>query len=211
MLTTRVSMHSKRVCAIFILAAAFCAGLWPRCRSGPWKPPTRPADRRHDGPAGLRAVLVCQHYGHRFLPGETVDNRSSDRRPGSRHDLRPLGVVADANGNFTATWYVFSEDLPRHHTPTDLDGESSGLSAQATFTMLIQLTSPLLSPAPSHRQRRCNITYTIVVRNNDVNNDTSASYRHPPSGNNLRIRRLMSPPRTRWIYRNAPAVGGTGR
>src|SRR5207244_8566689 len=43
-------------------------------------------------------------------------------------------VVADANGNFETSWYIFSEDLIGATMQVTGTGQTSGFTASATFT-----------------------------------------------------------------------------
>src|SRR5438105_14747165 len=47
---------------------------------------------------------------------------------------KPWDVVADANGNFETSWYIFSEDLIGATMQATATGQSSNLTASATFT-----------------------------------------------------------------------------
>src|SRR5262249_34208542 len=46
----------------------------------------------------------------------------------------PWEVTADADGNFTTTWFVFSDELANTTLQLTSIGESSALTAQATFS-----------------------------------------------------------------------------
>ena len=46
----------------------------------------------------------------------------------------PWDVVADANGNFETSWYIFSEELIGATMQVTGTGQTSGFTASATFT-----------------------------------------------------------------------------
>ncbi|HTL57694.1 MAG TPA: hypothetical protein VL361_18555, partial [Candidatus Limnocylindrales bacterium] len=73
--------------------------------------------------------------GAGFQPGETVSNIVIQiEGPAAGTAYEPWEVTADADGNFTTTWLVFSDELLNTTLQLTSVGEASGLTAQATFT-----------------------------------------------------------------------------
>src|SRR5881409_3871427 len=73
--------------------------------------------------------------GSGFQPGETVSNQVvqvEGPAPGTAYE--PWGVVADTNGNFATSWYVFSDELLNTTLRLTATGQTSGLIAETTFT-----------------------------------------------------------------------------
>src|SRR5207253_3080272 len=71
--------------------------------------------------------------GTGFTPGETVNMIVVQLSPNPA-SYEPWDVVADANGNFETSWYIFSEDLIGATMQATATGQSSNLTASATFT-----------------------------------------------------------------------------
>jgi hypothetical protein len=71
--------------------------------------------------------------GTGFFPGETVNLIVAESSP-NPGVFEPWNVVADENGSFETTWYVFSEDLIGATLQLTATGQSSGMTASATFT-----------------------------------------------------------------------------
>src|SRR5882762_10224205 len=71
--------------------------------------------------------------GTGFAPGETVNMIVVQVSPNPA-SYEPWDVVADANGNFETSWYVFSEDLIGATMQATATGQTSGFTASATFT-----------------------------------------------------------------------------
>jgi hypothetical protein len=71
--------------------------------------------------------------GTGFTPGETVNMIVVQLSPNPA-SYEPWDVVADANGSFETSWYIFSEELIGATMQVTGTGESSGLTASATFT-----------------------------------------------------------------------------
>src|SRR5439155_22656938 len=71
--------------------------------------------------------------GTGFTPGETVNMIVVQLSPNPA-SYEPWDVVADANGNVATSWYVFSEDLIGATMQVTVTGQTSGLTASATFT-----------------------------------------------------------------------------
>ena len=71
--------------------------------------------------------------GTGFTPGETVNMIVVETAPDPAA-FEPWDVVADANGNFDTSWYIFTEDLIGATMQVTATGQSSNLTASATFT-----------------------------------------------------------------------------
>src|SRR5205814_4317924 len=71
--------------------------------------------------------------GTGFAPGETVNMIVLELAPDPAA-FEPWDVVADANGNFETSWYIFSETLIGAEMQATATGQTSGLTASATFT-----------------------------------------------------------------------------
>src|SRR5258708_15990338 len=76
MMKTKLSAQSKSVCATIILAATFCAGLWPLAASAQDATnapsgPTVTTDRSDYAPFSYVTIT-----GPAFQPGETADNHT---------------------------------------------------------------------------------------------------------------------------------------
>src|SRR5437016_1933928 len=89
-----------------------------------------------DYPPGSTVYIT----GTGFAPGETVtcqvlhvDATVTDNDTSTAH--QPWDVVADDSGNFSTTWYVpLDEDELGATLQLTATGQTSGLTAQATFT-----------------------------------------------------------------------------
>src|SRR5437870_5411781 len=77
--------------------------------------------------------------GSGFQPGETVNMIVVELDP-IQKSFQPWDVVADENGNFQTSWYVFSEDFIGATFQATATGQSSQLTASATFTDATYLT-----------------------------------------------------------------------
>src|SRR5947207_7496407 len=71
--------------------------------------------------------------GTGFQAGETVDMIVVELSP-IQQSFVPWTAVADENGNFQTSWYVFTEDLMGATMQVTGTGELSQLTASATFT-----------------------------------------------------------------------------
>src|SRR5436190_12311900 len=72
-------------------------------------------------------------HGAGFEPGEPVDMIVAETDP-VQQSFEPWTVVADANGEFDTSWYVFSQDFNGATFLATATGETSQLTASATFT-----------------------------------------------------------------------------
>src|SRR5437762_1791633 len=71
--------------------------------------------------------------GTGFTPGETVNMIVVQLSP-IPASYQPWDVVADTNGNINTSWYVFSEELIGATMQATATGQTSNLTASATFT-----------------------------------------------------------------------------
>src|SRR5207248_4465295 len=71
--------------------------------------------------------------GTGFTPGETLNMIVAQLSPNPA-SYEPWNVVADANGNVATSWYVFSENLIGATMQVTGTGQTSQLTASATFT-----------------------------------------------------------------------------
>src|SRR5437870_920960 len=81
--------------------------------------------------------------GTGFAPGEIVNMIVVQLSPNPA-SYEPWDVVADANGNFETSWYIFSEELIGATMQVTGTGQTSGFTASATFTDAV----PPLGVAP---------------------------------------------------------------
>ena len=113
----------------------------------PNEPPTLTTDREDYPP-----FSYVYFHGTGFQPGEKVNmivvELSPD--PGS---FEPWDVEADENGEFDTSWYLFSEHFRGATLQATATGQSSGLTASATFTDAVVLE--LDEDAASHHPTRC--------------------------------------------------------
>src|SRR5262249_29101220 len=71
--------------------------------------------------------------GTGFSPGETVNMVVVQLSPNPA-SYAPWDVVADTNGNFQTSWYIFTEDLIGATMQVTATGQTSSFTASATFT-----------------------------------------------------------------------------
>src|SRR6266536_4916199 len=71
--------------------------------------------------------------GTGFEPGETVNMIVVQLAPNPT-SYEPWDVVADENGNINTSWYISSEELIGATMQVTATGQTSGLTASATFT-----------------------------------------------------------------------------
>ena len=72
-------------------------------------------------------------HGTGFQPGETVNMIVVELTP-NQQSFEPWDVVADENGDFETSWYIFSEEFRGATFQATATGQSSQLTASATFT-----------------------------------------------------------------------------
>jgi len=102
-----------------------------RSSQGPESPNTEPTlttDREDYSP-----YSYVYFHGSGFQPGETVNMIVVELDP-TQQSFEPWDVVADANGNFQTSWYVFSSDFIGATFQATATGQTSQLTASATFT-----------------------------------------------------------------------------
>jgi hypothetical protein len=73
--------------------------------------------------------------GTGFQPGETVNMIVVEIDP-VQQSFEPWDVVADENGNFQTSWYIFSEEFRGATLQATATGQSSQLTASAIFILL---------------------------------------------------------------------------
>ena len=83
--------------------------------------------------------------GTGFQPGETVDMIVVELDP-TQESFEPWDVVADENGEIHTSWYIFSRDFIGATLQATATGESSQLTASATFTDAIGTGTMTVSP-----------------------------------------------------------------
>jgi len=71
--------------------------------------------------------------GTGFAPGETVNMIVVELDP-IQQSFQPWDVVADENGNINTSWYIFTEELIGATMQVTATGQTSNLTASATFT-----------------------------------------------------------------------------
>jgi hypothetical protein len=140
--------------------------------------PTLTTDREDYAP-----YTYVYFTGTGFQPGETVNMIVVETDPDPQ-SFQPWDVVADANGNFQTSWYVFSSDFIGATFQATATGESSQLSASATFTdaaiavvgaaSLANGTGATLSFTPSGLAPG-----NLVIANFQVKGGTAALYPSP--------------------------------
>src|SRR5216117_1391108 len=102
-----------------------------RSSQGPDSPnsePTLTTDREDYPP-----YSYVYFHGSGFQPGENVDMIVVETDP-IQQSFEPWTVVADANGEFDTSWYIFSGDFNGATFQATATGETSQLTASVTFT-----------------------------------------------------------------------------
>jgi len=102
-----------------------------RSAQGPESPneePTLTTDQEDYPP-----LSYVYFHGTGFQPGETVNMIVVELDP-DQQSFDPWDVVADENGEFDTSWYIFSADFLGATFQATATGESSQLTASATFT-----------------------------------------------------------------------------
>src|SRR5262245_61352124 len=106
------------------------------------------------------SVLIT---GTGFLPSEAVNNQVVQvEGPDAGTAYDAWAVVADTNGGFTTSWFVFTEDLLNTKLELTAIGQISGLKAQATFTDAKLWSAHI---APTSANSGVAVTYTLTVTN----------------------------------------------
>ena len=100
-------------------------------------------------------------HGTGFQPGETVDMLVAETDP-IQQSFEPWTVVADDTGSFDTSWYIFSGDFNGATFLATATGQSSQLTASATFTDAQTLQTYVV---PSYAAQSATQTFTIVGQN----------------------------------------------
>src|SRR5436190_9323373 len=125
-------LYEPRASQVFSLAQQRIADqAAQRSAQGPEAPdegPTLTTDRQDYPP-----YSYVYFTGTGFQPGETVNMIVVETDP-IQQSFEPWDVVADADGNFQTSWYVFSQDFLGATFLATATGQTSQLTASATFT-----------------------------------------------------------------------------
>jgi len=102
-----------------------------RSSQGPESPNTEPTltTDREDYPP----FSYVYFHGSGFEPGETVNMIVVETDP-VQQSFEPWDVVADENGEFDTSWYIFSQEFNGATFLATATGETSQLTASCTFT-----------------------------------------------------------------------------
>src|SRR5882724_11797963 len=114
-------------------------------------------------------------HGSGFRPGETVDMIVVETDP-IQQSFQPWTVVADANGEFDTSWYIFSEEFIGATFQATATGETSQLTASCTFT---DATIPFIIAPTFTTPSSGTITFSTIVQNNS-HATGSIQYTVPP-------------------------------
>src|SRR6266566_3581407 len=125
----------KIFCTVIVLSLALAGAVYPtlsvaQAATNAPSGPTVTTDRQDYAPFSYVDIT-----GAGFRSGETVSNQIvqiAGPKPGTAYE--PWEVVADTNGNFVTTWFVFTEDLIGATFQLTSTGESSARTAQARFS-----------------------------------------------------------------------------
>src|SRR5437867_704119 len=98
--------------------------------------------------------------GTGFQPGETVDMIVVETDP-VQQSFEPWTVVADENGNFTTSWYIFSQEFDGATFLATATGETSQLTASCTFT---DAAFSSVEIAPSSVTPGSTVTFSTLVQ-----------------------------------------------
>ena len=77
--------------------------------------------------------------GTGFDPAETVNMIAVELDP-IQQAFQPWDVVADENGDIDTTWYIFSDELIGATMQVTATGQTSALTASATFTDAVNVS-----------------------------------------------------------------------
>ncbi len=111
---------------VFSLATTRAAAARNLQNESPNDAPSLTTDREDYAP-----YTYVYFKGTGFQPGETVNMIVVETNP-NQPSFQPWDVVADANGNFQTSWYVFSSDFIGASFQATATGDSSQLSAVVT-------------------------------------------------------------------------------
>src|SRR5207249_4925667 len=133
-----------------------------RSSQGPDSPNTEPTltTDREDYPP----YSYVYFHGSGFQPGENVDMIVVETDP-VQQSFEPWTVVADANGEFDTSWYIFSQDFNGATFQATATGETSQLTASCTFTdaALPQEIVPSNFPTPASTPYP--VTFQALIQN----------------------------------------------
>src|SRR5262249_49785844 len=101
-------------------------------------------------------------HGTGFEPGETVNMIVVELDP-VQASFEPWEVVADENGEFDTSWYIFSTDFIGATLQATATGDSSQLTASATFTDATGTGTMTVSP-PSASPGSTTNSFTFQFR-----------------------------------------------
>ena len=82
-----------------------------------------------------------------------------------QQSFEPWDVVADENGEFDTSWYIFSSEFIGATFQATATGQSSQLTASATFTDAALI---LAYVAPTYSTQSTAQTFSVVVLNNST-------------------------------------------
>src|SRR5438874_686130 len=102
-------------------------------------------------------------YGTGFQPGETVNMIVVELDP-TQGSFEPWDAVADENGEIYTSWYIFSSDFIGATLQATATGDSSQLTASATFTDANGDGTMTVSPTSVQPNSTGN-TFTFSFRN----------------------------------------------
>src|ERR1041385_3782270 len=105
-------------------------------------------------------------HGAGFQPGETVDMLVAETDP-IQQSFDPWTVVADANGEFDTSWYIYSSEFDGATFLATATGETSQETASATFT---DATTSNIYVTPNYSAQSTPQTFSVVVQNTSASN-----------------------------------------
>ena len=111
-------------------------------------------------------------HGSGFEPGETVDMIVVETDP-VQQSFEPWQVVADENGEFDTSWYIFSEEFIGATFQATATGQTSQLTASATFTDANGDGTMSVSPGSTTPSSTGN-SFTFSFRNETANFNASS-------------------------------------
>src|SRR5438128_4578457 len=121
--------------------------------------------------------------GTGFQPGETVNMIVVELDP-IQQSFQPWDVVADANGNFQTSWYIYSEEFRGATFQATATGQSSQLTASATFTDANFSYSPATQSlnASANGPAVAFTQYVTSPGNNNISFTASLAFSSPNNG-----------------------------
>src|SRR5258706_11208644 len=130
MSTIRESRQPKRACAIVILAAVFCAGLWPVAG---WAQSAVAPILATDKPDYSPGEYVT-FTGAGWQPGETVRIEVYESSVDPFFDEGGVSAIADANGNITNSDLLVHRSFLNEGFLATAIGQDPAETASTTFT-----------------------------------------------------------------------------